>query len=99
MTTKFKKGNDPRRNKNGRPKGTPNKTSDELRAAFQSFLETNLDGLQSDFDKLEPKERLYFIERVARLILPPPMHPIDQMSDIQFQELLLSIRNNKFMLQ
>ena len=54
----------------GRPKGKPNKTTQELRNLFQCFIETNIESLQNDFDQLEPKERLYFIERLARLVLP-----------------------------
>lgn len=55
----------------GRVAGKPNRTTDQLRGVFQSFLETNLATLQSDFDQLPPKERLNFIERVARLCIPP----------------------------
>jgi hypothetical protein len=67
----FKK-DDPRINRKGRKAGTPNKTTEELRGLFQSFIEANIDTLQSDFDKLEPKDRLSFIERLARLVLPTP---------------------------
>ncbi len=63
--------NDPRINRKGRPKGKPNKTTEELRSLFQSFIEANIETLQSDFDQLEPKDRLTFIERLARLVLPP----------------------------
>lgn len=91
----FTKGHDPRRNVKGRPKGTPNKSTDELRGLFQSFLEANMETVQSDFDKLEPKDRLQFIERVARLVLPPPMAEIDKMSDQQFIEFINKIREQR----
>jgi hypothetical protein len=67
----FKK-DDPRINRKGRKAGTPNKTTEELRGLFQSFIEANIDTLQADFDQLEPKDRLSFIERLARLVLPTP---------------------------
>jgi len=67
----FKK-QDTRINKNGRPKGSANRSSDQLRNLFQQFLEANLPTLQSDFDKLEAKDRLNFIERIAKMIIPAP---------------------------
>jgi hypothetical protein len=79
--------NDPRINKTGRPKGAPNKTTEEIRGVFQSFLEANLDKLQTDFDQLEPKDRLSFIERVAKMILPPPVDPLEAMTDEQLKQL------------
>ena len=54
----------------GRKKGTPNKSTDELRNVFTSFLTINLETMQSDFDKLDPKDRLSFIERIAKMVLP-----------------------------
>lgn len=78
---------DPRINKAGRKAGTPNKTTEQLRGVFQSFLEANLDKLQTDFDQLEPKDRLSFIERVAKMILPPPVDPLEAMTDEQLKQL------------
>ena len=70
----------------GRPKGSRNKSTDELRNALTVFLTANLKTLQSDFDKLMAKDRLAFIERVARLVMPAPIHELDAMSDEQFEE-------------
>ncbi|MBW6481169.1 MAG: hypothetical protein K0B37_17200, partial [Bacteroidales bacterium] len=59
----FTKGHDPRRNTKGRPKGSPNKKTDEIRALVQDFIEVNIERLQKDFELLEPKDRLAFLER------------------------------------
>jgi len=57
-------------NPEGRKPGTPNKTTAEIRLLIQSFIENNLPKLQADFDMLDPQERLMFIERLLKYILP-----------------------------
>jgi hypothetical protein len=54
----------------GRPKGSLNKSTDELRQTVQSFIENNIDSMQSNFDLLEPKEKLLFIEKILCYTLP-----------------------------
>lgn len=54
----------------GRELGTPNKSTDELRQTVQSFIENNLDSMQANFDLLEPKEKLLFIEKMLNFSLP-----------------------------
>lgn len=51
-------------------KGIPNKSSKELKTALKSLLEQNIDNLQSDIDKLEPKERLDVLLKLANFVLP-----------------------------
>ena len=90
---KFKKGESG--NPNGRPKGSPNKSTDQLRGMFQAFLETNWDTVQKDFDKLDARDRLQFIERVAKLVLPPPLDDLHRLTDEQFETLIERIKNEK----
>ena len=82
-------------NPKGRKSGVPNKSTEALRSLFAVFLQNNIDTLQTDFDQLEAKERLMYIERVAKLVLPAPLHEIDKLSEEQFQELLNRIRHEK----
>lgn len=43
---------------NGRPKGSLNKSTTEMRELVTNFVSVNLTTIQTDFDQLEPKERL-----------------------------------------
>ena len=62
--------NDSSINRNGRPKGTPNKTTSEIKEMFQLLLENNIDRLQSDFDKLQPNERIRYFLDLASFVIP-----------------------------
>jgi len=85
--------NNKREKTGGRKKGTPNQTTKELRNLFADFVNANISTLQADFDKLEPKDRLYFIDKIARLILPPPVHELETLSDEQLDELINRLKN------
>jgi len=61
---RFAEGNE------GRPKGSVNKSSNEIREAFQMLLEDNLPTLKRDISSLEPKERVKFMLDLASFIIP-----------------------------
>ena len=50
--------------------GVPNKSTNEVRRAFQLLVENNLPKMQKDLDSLEPKDRIKFILDMAKFILP-----------------------------
>ena len=50
--------------------GVPNRTTNEVRKAFQQLVENNLPKMQKDLDLLEPKDRIKFILDMAKFILP-----------------------------
>ena len=54
----------------GREKGTPNKITKDLRTAITDFLNSNIDEIQLNFNQLEPKEKLYFMERLFKYLIP-----------------------------
>ena len=54
----------------GREKGTPNKLTSELRERINDFLNFNWNNLQSNFESLEPKDKLLFYERLLQYGLP-----------------------------
>ncbi|MGI6074493.1 MAG: hypothetical protein ACOYEA_07635 [Fermentimonas sp.] len=51
-------------------KGVPNKSTNEVRKAFQLLVENNLPKMQKDLDSLEPKDRIKFMLDMAKFILP-----------------------------
>ena len=59
-----------RAGKLGTRKGVPNKTTNEVRKAFQQLVENNLPKMQKDLDSLEPKDRIKFMLDMAKFILP-----------------------------
>ena len=71
---RFAEGNE------GRPKGSVNKSSNEIREAFQMLLEDNLPTLKRDISSLEPKERVKFMLELASFIIPK-MKSVDLKAD------------------
>jgi hypothetical protein len=63
---KFKKGN----KLGGRKKGSKNKSNTEIRERFKALLDANLDTLQGDLEKLEPKDRIKAFMDLARFVIP-----------------------------
>lgn len=57
-------------NPNGRPEGSENKITADLRRGISNFLSENWERMQKDFDSLEPKERLAFYEKLLQYGLP-----------------------------
>lgn len=52
-------------------KGVPNKTTKEIRDAFQCFVEDNLPKLQEMFDSIpRPQDKLAFLKELSEYILP-----------------------------
>ena len=54
------------------------KNADDVRQLFSRILENNMDSIQKDLDKLEPKDRLECLLKVARFVLPT-LRSIDMM--------------------
>jgi len=54
----------------GRQQGTPNKTTSEIRELITEFVSINWQRVQTDFEQLEPKERLQFFEKLMQYAVP-----------------------------
>ena len=72
----FKKGDDPKRGR-GRPPGTKNKTTAQIKDAFQQILSGSIDQLILDLAELEPKDRISLLLKMSDKIVPS-LKSIDQ---------------------
>ena len=54
----------------GRKAGISNEVTTEIKQIVLQFLHKNIGKLQKSFDTLEPKEQIYFIEKLLKYYLP-----------------------------
>lgn len=54
----------------GRQAGTPNKTTEEMRACISSFIEKNWKTTQLNYNKMDPKDKLAFFEKLMKYVVP-----------------------------
>jgi hypothetical protein len=54
----------------GRQKGSPNKTTAEIRQFYQKLLSSNMELLQSDLDSLEPLQRVKILIELSKFVIP-----------------------------
>jgi hypothetical protein len=54
----------------GRKKGSKNRSTEEVRTAFQTLVENQLNQLEKDLMQLEPKDRLRIVIDLSKFILP-----------------------------
>ena len=57
-------------NPNGRPKGTPNKITQDVRQWISTVIEDNRQQMEQDLKAIEPKDRLIILERLMQYIVP-----------------------------
>jgi hypothetical protein len=83
-------------NLSGRPRGAKNKSTEQIRRTISKFISGNLTRLQKDFDELKtPRERLAFIEKMLKLILPPPQDELMKLSDADLDRLINKLKNRQ----
>lgn len=92
---KFEKGN------SGRPKGSKNKASGQVRGRIQSLFDDNFETVQADLESLEPKDRLKFMTDLLPYLLPKLQSTtysqtidLDSMSDEELDLLIDRISND-----
>ena len=65
----FKK-QDEKINRNGRPKGTPNKSTAEVKAWIMEILENNKTTFEKNIKSLDPEKHVLLIEKLLNYVLP-----------------------------
>lgn len=83
----------------GRPSGAVNKSSAEIRAAFQMLVENNLETLEQDLKIVKPDQRINFILKMAEFFLPKLMAQkievdLNTLTEIQIEQIINSININ-----
>jgi hypothetical protein len=85
-------------NPNGRPKGSINKRSAELKLWVSRFLAKNKKLVQADFEKLESKDRLMFFEKLLKYSIPAMQNTsvnFEQMTDEQLDHVIDELLNRQ----
>lgn len=67
MPKKFEKGH---QKAGGRQKGTPNKSTDELRLMLQNIAAKNFDKLEDDLNEMKVGMRWTVIEKLLKYFMP-----------------------------
>jgi hypothetical protein len=54
----------------GRPKGAANKSTEIVKKAVGKLLESNIDAVQSDLDKMQPRDRVNALLQFLKFHIP-----------------------------
>lgn len=83
-------------NPNGRPKGTPNNTTKDLKETVMAFLANNMEDLQKNYNQLDARDRLLFFEKLLRYAMPTQAAVKADMSYKAEQQQTIIIKGKKF---
>jgi hypothetical protein len=86
-------------NPNGRPKGTPNKVTGEVRTWLAGLIDKNRKQIERDLKQLKPKDRLYILEKLMQYTVPKQQAvtaqiSIDSLTDSQLDTIISEITAN-----
>lgn len=65
--TQFTEGNTSGK---GRPKGSPNRTTHEMREAIKAIIDKQLDRLEEDLSKMTPRNRWDIVTKLSSYVIP-----------------------------
>ena len=57
-------------NPNGRPSGTPNKVTTELKQWISNLIDNNKEQFEADLANVEPEKRLLILEKLLQYVIP-----------------------------
>ncbi|GAB6013378.1 DUF5681 domain-containing protein [Viscerimonas tarda] len=86
-------------NPNGRPKGSPNRTTTEVRQWLSRLIEKNRRQIERDLKAIEPKDRLLILEKFMSYTVPKMQSiqaqvDFNNLTDEQLDNLVLEITQN-----
>ena len=84
----------------GRKKGTPNKTTTDLRQWINLFIDENRRQIKEDWQTLEPKDRIQLFEKLLKYALPTLQattltSDFDKLTDQQLDHIINELKNTK----
>jgi predicted component of type VI protein secretion system len=93
----FKKGQSG--NIKGRTKGSPNRTTKQLRENINSFLNNNFQRLENDFELLPPRDRIKFYCDLLQYGLPKLQSvelesDFEHLTDMQIDKIINELKSN-----
>jgi hypothetical protein len=80
----FKKGQSG--NPAGKPKGVKSKSVETLRNTLNDFLHANLPSIQKEFNKLDSRDKLDFINKILAYSLPK-LQSVSMDAEFDFKQL------------
>ena len=54
----------------GRPKGASNKSTETIKRSISMLLENNINTVQSDLDKMQPRDRVNALLQFMKFVIP-----------------------------
>jgi len=85
-------------NKKGRPAGTANKVTADLRSKINAIVENQIDTIEKDLLTLKPLERLQIVDKLLSYCVPKAAQTIEvdlqNLSDAQLEQIIKSININ-----
>lgn len=85
-------------NKGGRPRGSQNKVSSELRQLISDFLMENIDEVQETWKELKPQQKVMFWRDLLRYAVPvlqstEIVSDFERMSDGQLRQVIEELKS------
>lgn len=76
----------------GRPKGSKNKTPEQLRAILNAFLSESIEDIKQEYNKLNAAQKLQYLDKLLCHVLPRPKDEIEKLTDEQLDIIIKKLK-------
>jgi len=76
----------------GRPKGSKNKTPEQLRAILQAFLSESIEDIKQEYNKLNAAQKLQYLDKLLCHVLPKPKEIVETLTDEQLDTIIKKLK-------